>query len=73
MAESHSMKNRAALYLAACALLAAPCVHVFEITAGDGTTNVAYSEDGKDLYITVVKDPNDPQARGSVVRVPNVE
>ena len=27
----------------------------------------------KDLYITVVKDPNDPKARGSIVKIPNVE
>jgi len=43
----------------------------FEIAAGDGTTNVAFGPGEKDLYVTVVKDPNDPQARGSVVRVPN--
>jgi hypothetical protein len=23
------------------------------------------------LYVTVVKDPNDAQARGSIVRIPN--
>jgi len=43
----------------------------FEIAAGDGTTNVAFGPGEKDLYVTVVKDPNDPQARGSVVRIPN--
>ena len=32
-------------------------LHVFEIAAGDGTTNVAFGEDEKDLYVTVVKDP----------------
>ena len=48
-------------------------LHVFEIAAGDGTTNVAFSEDGKELYVTVVKDPKDPQARGSVVKIPNVK
>lgn len=47
--------------------------HVFPITAGDGTTNVAFGPGGKELYVTVVKDPNDPQARGSIVRIPNVE
>jgi sugar lactone lactonase YvrE len=26
---------------------------------------------GKDLYVTVVKDPNDAQAKGSIVRIPN--
>ncbi|HTO91445.1 MAG TPA: SMP-30/gluconolactonase/LRE family protein [Candidatus Sulfotelmatobacter sp.] len=48
-------------------------LHVFPIAAGDGTTNVAFGPGEKDLYVTVVKDPNDPKARGSVVRVPNVE
>jgi gluconolactonase len=48
-------------------------LHEFDIAAGDGTTNVAFSEDGKFLYVTVVKDPNDPQARGSIVKIPNVE
>ena len=47
-------------------------LHVFEIAAGDGTTNVAFGPDGKDLYVTVVKDPNDPQAAGPVVKVANV-
>ena len=47
-------------------------LHVFDIAAGDGTTNVAFGPDEKDLYVTVVKDPNDPQAAGSVVRVANV-
>jgi gluconolactonase len=48
-------------------------LHVFEIAAGDGTTNVAFGKGEKDLYVTVVKDPNDPQARGSVVKIENVE
>ena len=48
-------------------------LHVFEIAAGDGTTNVAFGEGDKDLYVTVVKDPNDPQAKGSVVKIPNVK
>lgn len=48
-------------------------LHVFRIAAGDGTTNVAFAPDGKELYVTVVKDPNDPQAKGSIVRIPNVE
>ncbi len=46
-------------------------LHVFEIAAGDGTTNVAFGEGEKELYVTVVKDPKDPQAKGSVVKVPN--
>ena len=48
-------------------------LHVFEIAAGDGTTNVAFGEGGKDFYVTVVKDLNDPTAKGSIVKVPNVE
>ena len=48
-------------------------LHVFFIAAGDGTTNLAFGPEGKDLYVTVVTDPTDPQARGSIVRIPNVE
>ena len=39
-------------------------LHVFEIVAGDGTTNVAFGEGEKELYVTVVKDAKDPQAKG---------
>jgi gluconolactonase len=46
-------------------------LHTFHITAGTGTTNVAFGPGGKELYVTVVANPNDPQARGSVVRIPN--
>ena len=48
-------------------------MHVFEIAAGTGTTNVALDEGEKNLYVTVVKNPQDPQARGSIVKLPNVE
>ncbi len=48
-------------------------LHVFPIAAGFGTTNVAFGEGGKDLYVTVVKDPEDPKANGSIVKIPNVE
>ena len=48
-------------------------LHVFDIAAGNGTTNVAFGEGGRVLYVTVARDPNDPQARGSVVEIPNVE
>jgi len=48
-------------------------LHVFEIAAGDGTTNVAFGPGEKDLYITVVADLDDPRARGAIVRIPNVE
>ena len=47
-------------------------LHVFEIAAGNGTTNVALGPDEKELYVTVVKDPNDSQAKGSLVKIPNV-
>jgi gluconolactonase len=48
-------------------------LHVFEIAAGDGTTNVAFGQGEKELYVTVLKDPTDPQAKGSIVKIPNVK
>ena len=48
-------------------------LHVFEIAAGAGTTNVAFGPGENDLYVTVAKDPDDPQARGSIVKIPNVK
>jgi len=30
-------------------------------------------EGEKDLYVTVVKDPNDPKAAGCIVKIPNVQ
>jgi gluconolactonase len=48
-------------------------LHAFEIISGDGTTNVAFGPDEKELYVTVVKDPNDLQAKGKVVKVSNME
>jgi gluconolactonase len=48
-------------------------LHSFAIAAGQGTTNVAFGPGEKDLYVTVVMDPNDPKARGSVVKIPNAE
>jgi len=47
-------------------------LHVFEVAAGNGTTNVAFGPNGDELYVTVVKDANDPKAAGSIVRIPNV-
>ena len=44
-------------------------LHVFEIAAGDGTTNIAFNEGEKELYVTVVKDPKDSQAKGSIVKI----
>ena len=48
-------------------------LHVFKIAAGDGTTNVAFGEGEKELYVTVVKDAKDPQAKGSIVKIANVK
>ena len=48
-------------------------LHVFEIASGDGTTNIAFGPDEKELYVTVVKDPNDQQAKGCIVKIKNVE
>ena len=47
-------------------------LHEFPIVAGDGTTNVAFDDDERNLYVTVVKDASDPKAPGSVVKIPNV-
>jgi len=35
--------------------------------------HVAFDEDERNLYVTVVKDPMNPKETGSVVKVPNVE
>jgi len=48
-------------------------LHIFEIAAGDGTTNVAFGEGEKELFVTVVTDPKDPQAKGRIVKIPNVK
>src|ERR1700730_793504 len=48
-------------------------LHVFEIAAGDGTTNIAFSAGERELYVTVVKDPNDQQVNGDIVKIPNVK
>jgi len=48
-------------------------LHVFPIAAGYGTTNVAFGEGGRELYVTVVEDPDDAKAKGSIVKIPNVE
>jgi gluconolactonase len=47
-------------------------LHIFEIAAGNGTTNVAFGDGERELYVTVVNDPNDPQAKGSIVKIPNI-
>jgi sugar lactone lactonase YvrE len=48
-------------------------LHVFKIAAGDGTTNVTFGEGEKELYVTVVRDPKDAQAKGSIVKIANVK
>jgi gluconolactonase len=48
-------------------------LHVFDIAAGNGPTNVAFDEGEKHLYVTVIKDVSDPQCKGSIVKIPNVE
>src|SRR5437762_6326780 len=48
-------------------------LHVFEIAAGDGTTNVAFGEGEDELYVTVVKDPKDSQAMVSIVKMANAK
>ena len=48
-------------------------LHIFEVAAGDGTTNVAFGDKEKYLYVTVVKDPNDARASGGIVKISNVE
>ena len=47
-------------------------LHVFEIASGDGTTNVAFDPGEKNLFVSVVKDPNDAKAVGRIVKLPNV-
>lgn len=47
-------------------------LHIFKIAAGNGTTNVAFGEGEKDLYVTVVENLADPKARGRVVKISNV-
>ncbi len=49
------------------------CLHVFEIAAGDGTTNVALGPNEEELYVTVVKNPKDQQAKGCIVKISNVK
>jgi sugar lactone lactonase YvrE len=47
-------------------------LHVFNISAGDGTTNLAFDAGEKHLYVSVVKNAADPKALGAIVRVDNV-
>jgi gluconolactonase len=47
-------------------------LHEFHIAAGDGTTNVAFDEGERNLYVTVVKDPSDEKETGSIVKIANV-
>jgi gluconolactonase len=49
-------------------------LHIFDIAAGNGTTNVAFGEGENDLYVSVVANADDVtgEAKGSIVRIPNV-
>ncbi len=49
-------------------------LHVFDIAAGNGTTNLAFGPGEKDLYVSVVRNADDlaGKAEGSIVRIPNV-
>jgi gluconolactonase len=47
-------------------------LHQFDIAAGFGTTNVAFGPGGRELYVTAVKNPDDPKALGSIVKIENV-
>lgn len=49
-------------------------LHIFDIAAGTGTTNVAFGEGENDLYVSVVTDADDVTglAKGSIVKIPNV-
>ena len=47
-------------------------LHTFKIAAGNGTTNVAFGEGEKDLYVSVVENLADPKASGRIVKIPNV-
>lgn len=49
-------------------------LHIFNVAAGNGTTNVAFGEGENDLYVSVVKHAEDVtgEAKGSIVRIPNV-
>ena len=49
-------------------------LHVFEIAAGNGTTNIAFDQGENNLFVSVVTDASDVagQAKGSIVRIPNV-
>lgn len=50
-------------------------LHIFDIAAGNGTTNVAFSQGEKELFVSVVTDGDEiaGDAKGSIVRIPNVQ
>jgi len=47
-------------------------LHRFDIAAGFGTTNVAFGPGERELYVTAVRNPDDPKALGSIVKIENV-
>jgi len=48
-------------------------LHEFDIAAGFGTTNVTFGPGERVLYVTAVKNVDDPKALGSIVKIDNVE
>jgi sugar lactone lactonase YvrE len=48
-------------------------MRVSRIAAGRGTTNVAFGNDGKYPHVSVVKDPEDSQAKCSILTIENIE
>lgn len=48
-------------------------LHVFDVAAGAGTMNLAFDDDEKNMFIAVATDLNDPEFKGDIVKIPNVE
>lgn len=46
-------------------------LHVFDIAAGTGTTNLAFDAGEKNLVVSVAPDANDFAIKGAIVEVPN--
>jgi hypothetical protein len=48
-------------------------LHIYEIAAGDGTPMSRSAKARKNFYVTVVKDPKDSEAKGSIIKIANVK
>jgi len=48
-------------------------LHVFELPRGTARPMSPSGKMKTNLYVTVVKDPKDSQAKGSIVKIKNVE